>query len=60
LAVVNWIVQSVSDLSPDLDRKSESDGGGTSNGEAFALSSAQLGIWFAQKLNPASSAYNIG
>ena len=26
----------------------------------FALSSAQLGIWFAQKLDPSSSAYNIG
>jgi len=38
----------------------ESGGGGTPNGKAFALSSAQLGIWFAQKLNPASPAYNIG
>src|SRR5258705_9966825 len=54
------MVQSVSDLSPDWDRKLESDGGGPSTGEAFALSSAQLGIWFAQKLSPASPAYNIG
>ena len=60
MAVVNWIVQSVSDLSPDLDQKLETGGGGTPNGKAFALSSAQLGIWFAQKLNPASPAYNIG
>src|SRR5882724_551487 len=29
-------------------------------GEALALSSAQLGIWFAQKLDPGSAAYNIG
>ena len=29
-------------------------------GEALALSSAQLGIWFAQKLNPASPAFNTG
>ncbi|MEI8151204.1 MAG: amino acid adenylation domain-containing protein, partial [Hyphomicrobiales bacterium] len=29
-------------------------------GEARALSSPQLGIWFAQKLDPASPAYNIG
>ena len=50
----------MSDLSPDLDRKLESGGGGTPNDKAFALSSAQLGIWFAQKLNPASPAYNIG
>ena len=30
------------------------------SGEAFALSSAQLGIWFAQKLDPEAPAYNIG
>ena len=29
-------------------------------GEALALSSAQLGIWFAQKLDSDSAAYNIG
>ena len=30
------------------------------NSDALPLSSAQLGIWFAQKINPSSSAYNIG
>src|ERR1051326_634850 len=29
-------------------------------GETLPLSGAQHGIWFAQKLNPASPAYNIG
>src|ERR1041385_1549456 len=29
-------------------------------GETLPLSGAQLGIWFAQQLNPASPAYNIG
>ncbi len=32
----------------------------TQSGGAQALSSAQLGIWFAQKLNPSIPAYNIG
>src|SRR5262249_35027309 len=26
----------------------------------FALSSAQLGVWFAQRIDPSSAAYNIG
>ena len=39
---------------PRRDLESAQDGGG------FALSSAQLGIWFAQKLDPSSPAYNIG
>ena len=38
---------------PQLDRRS------ARGGSAFALSSAQLGIWFAQQLDPASPAYNI-
>ena len=29
-------------------------------GDAIALSSAQLGIWFAQKIAPSSPAFNIG
>lgn len=57
---MNWIVQSVSDRSPDFGRGSGADGSGTPGGEALPLSAAQLGIWFAQKLNPASPAYNIG
>ena len=30
------------------------------SGRELALSAAQLGIWFAQKINPSSPAYNIG
>ncbi len=36
------------------------DGMGAPAGKPQPLSSAQLGIWFAQKLNPDSPAYNIG
>ena len=49
----------MSDLSSDSGEM-EFDKGRAPGGEAFALSSAQLGIWFAQKLNPGSAAYNIG
>ena len=48
------------------DPKCNSGGGATidtgcpQNSDALPLSSAQLGIWFAQKINPSSSAYNIG
>ena len=58
--MVNWVVQSVSDLGADSDRKAGLDDGRAPDGEALALTGAQLGIWFAQKLNPASPAYNIG
>jgi hypothetical protein len=50
----------VSDLAVDSDRKAGLDEGRAPDGEARALTGAQLGIWFAQKLNPASPAYNIG
>jgi hypothetical protein len=30
------------------------------SGPGLPLSSPQLGIWFAQKINPSSPAYNIG
>src|SRR4051812_17412770 len=56
---VSRVVQSVSDLSSDSGEM-EFDKGRAPGGEALALSSAQLGIWFAQKLDPASAAYNIG
>src|SRR4029079_993842 len=55
---VSRIVQSVSDLSSDSGAM-EVDRGRAPGGEALALSSAQLGIWFAQKLDPGSAAYNI-
>src|ERR1043166_8341523 len=57
--VVSRVVQSVSDLSSDSGEM-EFDRGRAPGGEALALSSAQLGIWFAQKLDPGSAAYNIG
>src|SRR4051812_20546649 len=38
----------------------EFDRGRMPGGKALALSSPQLGIWFAQKLDPSSPAYNIG
>src|SRR5258708_607919 len=56
---VSRVVQSVSDLSSDSGEM-EFDRGRAPGGEALALSSAQLGIWFAQKLDPGSAAYNIG
>src|ERR1044072_8991697 len=56
---VSRVVQSVSDLSSDSGER-EFDKARAPNGEALALSSAQLGIWFAQKLDPGSAAYNIG
>ncbi len=49
----------MSDLSSDSGEM-EFDRGRAPGGEALALSSAQLGIWFAQKLDPGSAAYNIG
>src|SRR5258708_16472181 len=30
------------------------------NSKMYRLSAAQLGIWFAQQINPGTSAYNIG
>ena len=49
----------MSDLSSESGRELV-DNGRAPCGEAFALSSQQLGIWFAQKLDPSSPAYNIG
>ena len=50
----------MSDLSSDSGPELVFDKERAQRGGALALSSAQLGIWFAQKLNPSSSAYNIG
>ena len=54
------VVQSVSDLSSDSGRVGCPTRTRAPGGEALALSSPQLGIWFAQKLDPSSPAYNIG
>ena len=50
----------MSDLSSDSGGKSVSGRERAQGGDARALSSAQLGIWFAQKIDPSSAAYNIG
>ena len=50
----------MSDLSSDPGPELASDKQRTQIGCALALSSAQLGIWFAQKIEPSSPAYNIG
>ena len=50
----------MSDLSSDSGSELVSDKERAQTGGALSLSSAQLGIWFAQKLNPSSPAYNIG
>ena len=60
LVAESRVVQSVSDVSSEPGPELVSDEERTQSGGALALSSAQLGIWFAQKLNPSSPAYNIG
>ena len=60
LVAESRVVQSVSDVSSEPGPELVSDEERTQSGGALSLSSAQLGIWFAQKLNPSSSAYNIG
>ena len=60
LVAESRVVQSVSDVSSKPGPELVSDQERTQSGGAQALSSAQLGIWFAQKLDPSSPAYNIG
>ncbi|MEA3026764.1 MAG: hypothetical protein QOF91_2049, partial [Alphaproteobacteria bacterium] len=50
----------MSDLSSEPGPEVVSDNERAPGGGALGLSSAQLGIWFAQKINPSSPAYNIG
>ena len=48
----------MSDLNRSFDRSLQI--GWAQNSNMFPLSAAQLGIWFAQQINPSSPAYNIG
>ena len=48
----------MSDLNRSFDRRLQI--GWAQNSNMFPLSAAQLGIWFAQQINPSSPAYNIG
>ena len=60
VVAANRIVQSVSDLSSDFSRDLASEEKRAQGTNARVLSGAQLGIWFAQKLDLSSPAYNIG
>ena len=49
----------MTDLECNSSSSLEVDAGGNRGRNALPLSSAQTGIWFAQRLDPSSSAYNI-
>jgi len=51
---------SVSDLNRSFGNRLQTDWARVQNNNMLRLSAAQLGIWFAQQLNPSSPAYNIG
>ncbi|MBV8423217.1 MAG: hypothetical protein JOZ26_24690, partial [Hyphomicrobiales bacterium] len=50
----------MSDLDRSFSNRLQIDWARVQNNSMFRLSTAQLGIWFAQQLNPSSPAYNIG
>ena len=50
----------MSDLDRSFSNSLQIDWALVQNNSMFRLSTAQLGIWFAQQLNPSSPAYNIG
>jgi len=51
---------SVSDFNRSFGNRLQTDWARVQNNDMFGLSAAQLGIWFAQRLNPSTPAYNIG
>ena len=51
---------SVSDLNRSFGDRLQTDWARVQNNNMLRLSAAQLGIWFAQQLDPSSPAYNIG
>src|SRR5262245_8812228 len=57
---LNRVIVSVSDLNRSFGNRLQTDWVRVQNNDVFRLSAAQLGIWFAQQLNPSSPAYNIG
>jgi hypothetical protein len=52
------VIDSVSDLNRNFGRGLQI--GWVQNNNMFPLSASQLGIWFAQQINPSTAAYNIG
>jgi len=56
---VNKIIESVTDLERASEPRQRTEWS-LAPSELLPLSSAQLGIWFAQQLDPSSAAYNIG
>lgn len=57
---VNRIVEPPSALNRAAGNVRQFDRTGTQHSDTLPLSSAQLGIWFAQQINPSSPAYNVG
>ena len=50
----------VSDRNRSFSDRMQRDWAPVQNSSMYRLSTAQLGIWFAQQINPYASAYNIG
>src|SRR5713101_5940784 len=59
-STVNRIIESVSNLNRNSGNRVQIDWGAAQNNIILPLSSAQLGIWFAQQIDPSCPAYNIG
>src|SRR5712691_4529399 len=57
---MNKIIDSASVLNCSSDDAPPIDWAGAHDEDALPLSTAQLGIWFAQQIAPSSPAYNIG
>src|SRR5262245_5914028 len=57
---LNRVIVSVSDLNRSFGDRLQTDWARVQNNNMLRLSAAQLGIWFAQQLDPYSPAYNIG
>src|SRR5215216_668238 len=57
---VNRIIDPASVLNRNSGGALQIEGAGAHANDELPLSSAQLGIWFAQRLDPTSPAYNIG
>jgi hypothetical protein len=59
-ATVNRYINPASDLNCSSGNGLQLDWVRAQDAEALPLSAAQLGIWFAQQINPSASDYNIG
>jgi len=58
--IAHRIIESVSQFNRNSDNTLEIDWGRARNDVVLPLSSAQLGIWFAQQIDPSNPVYNIG